>query len=132
MNQVEELCDRILLIDHGRSVLYGSLREIQDRYAPHAVRFRGTQLPASVSGAASMESQGDNVVAYLIDGITPSVLVRQLIDAGAELTHFEVVTPPLEDIFISVVEKRDTGREERSADGVPARDGIRTPSEGRR
>ena len=37
MNQVEELCDRILMIDHGRSVLYGNLREIKSKYRSHSV-----------------------------------------------------------------------------------------------
>ena len=37
MNQVEELCDRILMIDNGRAVLYGNLREIKSRYRSHSV-----------------------------------------------------------------------------------------------
>jgi len=37
MNQVEELCDRFLMVDHGRSVLYGSLREIKARYRSNSV-----------------------------------------------------------------------------------------------
>ncbi|MEJ2559098.1 MAG: ATP-binding cassette domain-containing protein, partial [Anaerolineae bacterium] len=40
MNLVEALCDRILLINQGKGVLYGSLAEIKRRYAPHAVRLR--------------------------------------------------------------------------------------------
>jgi ABC-2 type transport system ATP-binding protein len=37
MNEIEELCDRILMIDHGRSVLYGNLIDIKSRYRSHAV-----------------------------------------------------------------------------------------------
>ena len=106
MNQVEELCDRILLIDHGQAVLYGPLREIQARYAPHAVRFRGQALPADLPGAQRLERQEDSLVAYLAEGVTPSLFLRQLVESGTEITHFEVVMPPLEDIFIAVVEKR--------------------------
>ncbi|GAG45749.1 unnamed protein product, partial [marine sediment metagenome] len=37
MHQVEELCDRILLIDEGEDVLYGNLDEIRRRFSGHAV-----------------------------------------------------------------------------------------------
>ena len=105
MNQVEALCDRILLIDHGRAVLYGSLKEIKARYAPHAVQLRGETLPADLPGAQRVEQQEDGIVAFLADGVTPQMFLRQLVESGAAITHFEVITPPLEEIFIDVVEK---------------------------
>jgi ABC-2 type transport system ATP-binding protein len=105
MNQVEALCDRILLMDHGKTVLYGPLQEIKKQYAPHAVRFRGEALPADLPGVQRLEQQEDNTLAFLAEGITPPLFLRQLVQAGADITHFEVVTPPLEDIFIEVVEQ---------------------------
>ena len=105
MNQVEELCDRILLIDHGRAVLYGPLQEIKEQYAPHAVQFRGEAIPSDLPGAQRLEQQEEGIVAYLADGVTPPAFLRQLVESGAAITHYEVVTPPLEDIFIEVVER---------------------------
>jgi len=104
MNQVEALCDRILLIDHGRAVLYGPLKEIKARYAPHAVKLRGDELPVELPGVHRVELQDDEVIAYLADGVTPQAFLRQLVQSGAAIAHFEVVTPPLEEIFIDVVE----------------------------
>ena len=37
MNQVEQMCDRILLIDHGRARLYGPLQEIKAQYGRHTL-----------------------------------------------------------------------------------------------
>ena len=37
MNEVEELCDRILMINNGCSVLYGNLTEIKSRYRKNSV-----------------------------------------------------------------------------------------------
>jgi len=105
MNQVEALCDRILLIDHGQAVLYGPLKEIKARYAPHAVQFRGDGLPADLPEVRRVERQADEIVAYLAEGVTPAEFLRRLVESGANITHFEVVTPPLEEIFIEVVEK---------------------------
>ena len=53
MNQVEEMCNRILLIDHGRAVLYGSLAEIKARYAEHAVLLECDALPEGSGGRAA-------------------------------------------------------------------------------
>jgi ABC-2 type transport system ATP-binding protein len=45
MNRVEALCHRIMLINRGRTMLYGPLEEIKREYAPHAVRVRALQVP---------------------------------------------------------------------------------------
>lgn len=47
MHQVEELCDRIVLINKGRNVLYGDLESIRRQYAGHAVLVKvDGELPA--------------------------------------------------------------------------------------
>ena len=38
MNQVEELCDRVLMIDHGEEVLYGDLKQVKSKYRKHSVQ----------------------------------------------------------------------------------------------
>ncbi len=45
MNQVEELCDRILMINKGQAVLYGSLAEIKSRYRNNSVFLECDRLP---------------------------------------------------------------------------------------
>jgi len=51
MNQVEELCDRILLIDHGQRVLYGTLEEIQNKFSSHDILVTPlSPLPHTIKG----------------------------------------------------------------------------------
>ena len=38
MNQVEELCDRVLMINHGKEVLYGDVKQIQTNFRRHSVQ----------------------------------------------------------------------------------------------
>ena len=78
-------------------------RKIKEQYAPNAVRLRGAELAAGLPGVRRVEHEAPYAVAFLEDGVTPSSFLRQLVEAGADVTHFEVVTPPLEDIFIEVV-----------------------------
>jgi len=105
MNQVEEMCDRILLIDHGQAVLYGSLAEIKSRYAEHAVLLECDTLPEDLPGVQRVEQHNAAHELILEPEASPQALLRHLVEGGVTVHRFEVATPPLEEIFISVVEK---------------------------
>jgi len=57
MNQVERMCDRILLINEGRRVLYGPLEEIKAQYAEHAVLVRCSGSLQGLVGARRIEQR---------------------------------------------------------------------------
>ena len=103
MSLVEALCDRILLINRGRAVLYGRLDEIKAAYAPHAVRLRAESLPDDLPGVVAMEADDGAVNLTLEEGARPQELLRTLVDRGVVVREFEVSPVPLEDIFVSVV-----------------------------
>jgi len=102
MNLVEALCDRILLLNHGRAVLYGPLDEIKRRHAPHAVRLRTPAALDVLPGVARVE-QRDDTFTLTLEGITPQELLRTLVERNVPVEAFEVATAPLEEIFIAVV-----------------------------
>jgi ABC-2 type transport system ATP-binding protein len=104
MNQVEEMCHRILLIDHGQVVLYGPLDEIKARYAEHAVVLECDVLPEGLAGVQRVEQHNHTYELVLERDASPQAVLRQLVQTGVAVQRFEVATPPLEEIFISVVE----------------------------
>jgi ABC-2 type transport system ATP-binding protein len=104
MNQVEEMCNRILLINHGQAVLYGSLAEIKDRYAEHAVILECEPAPAGLAGVQRVEQHNHTFELFLAPDTSPSEILRQLVMSDVAVHRFEVATPPLEEIFVSVVE----------------------------
>ncbi len=104
MNQVEELCQRILLINHGQAVLYGPLAEIKARYAEHAVILECDGLPDGLAGVQRVEQHNHTYELVLEQESSPQAILRQLVAANVAIHRFEVATPPLEEIFISVVE----------------------------
>jgi len=103
MNLVEELCDRILLIDEGRALLYGPLQEIKRDFAPNSVRVRAGALPADLPGVAACERQGD-VSLLTLDGIGAQELLAELVAREVEVESFERATVPLNDIFVAMVQ----------------------------
>jgi ABC-2 type transport system ATP-binding protein len=104
MHQVEELCDRILLIDDGRDLLYGNLDEIQRRFSGHAVLVRvAGDLPA-LDGVVELSPHNSAVKLTLAEDTTPQDILRALMAQDLVLEKFEIAIPTLDEIFIRVVE----------------------------
>jgi len=104
MNQVEEMCNRILLINHGRVVLYGALDEIKARYAEHAVIVECDGLPESLPGVQRVEQRNHGYELRLEPNAPAQAVLHAMVEAGVCVRRFEIATAPLEEIFINVVE----------------------------
>lgn len=103
MNQVEALCNRILLINHGRAVLYGSLAEIKKQFSPNAVE---VSPPLSLQGwpqVASTETHDGTQTIYLNKETTPRDFMKEILNRGLMVDRFEMASMPLDQIFIQVV-----------------------------
>jgi ABC-2 type transport system ATP-binding protein len=107
MNQVEELCDRILMVNKGRVVLYGDLAEIKSRYRNDAVLLDVQGELGEVPGVAEKRPHR-GYVELLLDGkTTPQQLLEHLVSRGIIINRFEIASPPLTQIFLKVVGKTD-------------------------
>jgi ABC-2 type transport system ATP-binding protein len=103
MHQVEELCDRILLIDDGRDVLYGNLDTIRRQYSGHAVLVNSTgELPV-VPGIEEVEHHNGAIRLSLAEDTAPQDVLRALVAQDVVLERFEIAVPTLDEIFIRVV-----------------------------
>jgi ABC-2 type transport system ATP-binding protein len=105
MNQVEELCDRLVLINQGKVVLYGRLQEIQRQFASHEVSVKPVDnLPAEIPGVEARQTQNGSTLLRLSQGVSPQVVLRSLVESGTALEKFEIAVPTLDEIFIEVVQ----------------------------
>lgn len=113
MNQVEMLCDRLVLIDHGTVLLEGSLKDVQERFATNQVLIQAnTALPESLPGVQNIEEDGLYFRLTPDDGVSPHTVLKQLIDQQVAIDSFEIATPTLDEIFIKVVKQGRNGNEE--------------------
>ncbi|MBM3151943.1 MAG: DUF4162 domain-containing protein, partial [Chloroflexi bacterium] len=104
MHLVEELCDRIVLIDHGRVMLYGELAEVRRKFAGNAVMVKaGRDLPA-LPGVERVEPVNGAVKLHLAAGAKPQEILRALVAKDIPLEQFEIAMPTLDEIFIRVVQ----------------------------
>lgn len=105
MNEVEALCDRILMINKGRTVLYGELSEIKLRYRNNSVFLKFDGVLGEIEGVVGKKDHGEYVELFLDEEIPPQKILGQLVSRGVEINQFEVSTPSLNEIFLQVVEK---------------------------
>ncbi|MGI6148662.1 MAG: ATP-binding cassette domain-containing protein [Firmicutes bacterium] len=112
MNIVEELCDRIFLINHGQEVVSGRLGEIRERYGSYRVHVELgadadalVRLPA-VAGAERLGS--GRWVLYLQDYVKPEEFLRQ-VPSDVGLRELSITRPALHDIFVKIATGRYGG-----------------------
>jgi ABC-2 type transport system ATP-binding protein len=106
MHQVEELCDRILLIDEGRDMLYGDLSEIRKQFSGHAVMVQPVgQLP-DLDGVKQVSVHNGGFKISLTEDTSPQEILLALTAQNVIIEKFEIAVPSLEEIFIRVVDRR--------------------------
>ena len=103
MRQVEELCDRIVLIDDGRNVLYGPLSQIRRDYSGHAVMVRVAGALPEMTGVESVSERNGALHLTLSIGASPRDILQQLVESDATVEQFEIAMPTLDEIFIRAV-----------------------------
>ena len=107
MHQVDELCDRILLVDEGRDLLYGDLTDIRRQYSGHAVLVRVAGELPDLAGVESVTPHNNAVKLTLEDGTNPQDVLAALVAQNVSLERFEIAIPTVDEIFIRVVTEGD-------------------------
>jgi len=103
MEQVEELSDKVMMINRGRVVLDDRLADIKRRYRGDALKMVVDFMPEELDGTGDVHRDGDVYEVRMLPGATPEHVLRQLLDKGVAVERFEVATPRMEDIFLMLV-----------------------------
>ena len=106
MHQVEELCQRILLMDHGQVLLYGPIEQIRRQFAANALIVRTPDPLPAVPGVLGIERLNGSQRLTLAPDTAPQQVLRALMEQNVTLEGFEVAAPDLDEIFIRVVTAR--------------------------
>jgi ABC-2 type transport system ATP-binding protein len=109
MDTVERLCDSIVLIDEGKAVLSGELREIKSRFGRNHVQMEyegdGGFLEQKQL-VQSFNNYGNYVEVRLAPGADAQELLK-MAASRSRLNKFELMEPSLDEIFISTVRKNN-------------------------
>jgi ABC-2 type transport system ATP-binding protein len=108
MHEAEKLCDFILLINKGKSILDGRLDEIRSRQSAHTVSIElegDASFVQNLPMVSAVKSEGKRLDVVLADDDTQQFL--QALMQQAKVRAFEVKKPSLHEIFVNLVGASD-------------------------
>ena len=105
MASVEELCNRVLMLNHGQAVLYGPVTEVKQRYRNNSLFIDWDGPQDQIQGINRWEDRGRYREAFLADGASGESVLRQILEKGGLLNLFQLSSPTLKEVFIKVAQE---------------------------
>jgi ABC-2 type transport system ATP-binding protein len=111
MDEVERLCDRVLLLKNGVAEAYGTISEVQAHYSGTTARVSFTgDIPSSPSYRVS-QRENNYAELDLDEGVDEADVLRELVQAGVSVRSFVTGRPSMDDIFMRVYGGHDESDE---------------------
>jgi ABC-2 type transport system ATP-binding protein len=114
MEQVEEICDQIILVNQGKKILDGTVKKVRQDFKQNLFRIGFSSRPVtSNSQTFEIVRQNDDFshIVKINAGYSPNDVLRDYLQANAEINSFQEILPTLNDIFIQLVEGTPTARQ---------------------
>ena len=113
MEQVEEICDHIVLMNKGKKILDGTVKEIKNNFKENlfTIGFDGI---AEVNGNAPFDiinSADHRYIVKIKEGQKPNDVLRFFLQQGVNINSFNEILPSVNDIFIKLVEGTSVSRQ---------------------
>lgn len=113
MEQVEEICDHIVLVNKGKKILDGTVADVKQQFKENLFTIQLQQEPANIDEAifsiAGRSKEGH--IVKINNGHSPNEVLSHFIQKGNTILSFREVLPSLNEIFIRLVEGTPTARQ---------------------
>lgn len=107
MEQVEEICDHIILVNKGQKILDGSVKEVKQQFKENLFRISFDAMPLNTNNAAFTivrQNEDYSLVVKINEGYSPNDILKYFLQSNANIHGFNEMLPSLNDIFIHLVE----------------------------
>jgi ABC-2 type transport system ATP-binding protein len=113
MEQVEEICDHIVLINKGKKILDGTVSHVKQEFKENLFEVRATPLPDRFPETLLeiLSRFEQSLTLRIKEGHTPNEVLRYLMDQSAQISSFTELLPSLNEIFIKLVEGTSLSRQ---------------------
>jgi ABC-2 type transport system ATP-binding protein len=113
MEQVEEICDQVALVNKGKKILDDTVADIRQNFKEHLFRVAADHLPADLT-TAPFSLQKKDKEAFIIkikEEKNSNDVLHYLLQNGCTIYAFNEILPSLNEIFIRLVEGTPTTRQ---------------------
>lgn len=106
MEQVEEICDHIVLVNLGKKILDGSVQNIKNEFKEHMFRIQLSGIPSQIenNSFAIIDQKANNLIVKINDGFKSNNVLKYFIEQDINVEAFNEILPSLNEIFIQLVE----------------------------
>jgi ABC-2 type transport system ATP-binding protein len=114
MEQVEEICDHIILVNKGQKILDGTVKEVKQQFKENLFRISFDAMPLNTNNDAFTivrQNEDYSLVVKINEGHTPSDVLRYFLHSNANIYSFHEILPSLNEIFIRLVEGTPAARQ---------------------
>lgn len=110
LEQVEELCQDVVIINKGQSIVQGNVQEIKRQHGRNVVRLKldndaEARWLDGLPGLQVTKRRQDYIEMHIEPGFSPNLIVETALQHSGIISLFELVEPSLTDIFIEHVGK---------------------------
>jgi len=115
MEQVEEICDHIILINKGKKILDGSVKQVKQDFKENLYQVTFNIPPAAEHMAIHLfdvqHQDGNELVIKRHTEYSNNDILQYFINKGLQIDSFNEILPSLNDIFINLVEGTSVSRQ---------------------
>jgi ABC-2 type transport system ATP-binding protein len=106
MEQVEEICDHIVLVNLGRKILDGTVAEIKQQFKENIYKIKLQELTTAINSEAFqiVDQTANNISVKINEGFNSNDVLKYFIQQNLNIESFNEVLPSLNEIFINLVD----------------------------
>ncbi len=114
MEQVEEICDQIVLVNKGQKILDGSVKEVKQQFKQNLYKIGLDAYSTPVDNnifEVIRENEDHSLIVKIHDGYSTNDVLRHYINQNSSIHSFQEILPSLNEIFIQLVEGTPAARQ---------------------
>ncbi len=120
MEQVEEICDHIILMNKGQKILEGSVADVRQQFKENLFRIELESVP-SIAGQDVFEivrQEGNTLTVKIHEGYSPNDILSYFIAVQSTILSFHEILPTLNEVFIRLVTDTPAARQFETIDTI--------------
>jgi ABC-2 type transport system ATP-binding protein len=114
MEQVEEICDQIVLVNKGKKILDGTVKGVKQQFKQHLFRIGFEGMPSTHYNHTFeivKQNNDHSIVVRINEGSSPNDVLNHYLQQNASIISFNEILPSLNEIFIQLVEGTPSARQ---------------------